>query len=210
MITTRPRVRSVEAAVQRGRRVYLRFAARGDRSDWCALREANLEHNRPWEPTLAGDPTSDERFDRLLRTQRTSDARRYLLCRRSDEAILGMINFGQIVRGAFQNAYLGYWIGVDHVRRGYMTEGVRLSLRHAFVDLGLHRVEANIKPDNQASLALARRIGFREEGFSPRYLQIAGQWADHVRFAMTIEDWQSPRRRGPRQTRIGRDSPRVR
>lgn len=195
MSRNRPRIRSVEAAVARGRRVYLRFAARGDRSGWCALRESSLEHNRPWEPSLAGEPTSDERFGRLLRTQRTKDARRYLLCRRSDEAILGMINFGQIVRGPFQNAYLGYWIGVDHVRRGYMTEGVRIALRHAFVDLGLHRVEANIKPGNEASLMLARRLGFREEGYSPRYLQIAGEWADHVRFAMTIEDWRALRPR---------------
>lgn len=195
MSAVRARARSVEASVARGRRVYLRFAARGDRRDWCALRDSSLEHNRPWEPALAGEPTSDERFDRLLRTQSTKDARRYLLCRRSDEAILGMINFGQIARGAFQNAFLGYWIGAEHVRRGYMTEGVRIALRHAFVDLKLHRVEANVKPDNAASLALARRLGFRKEGFSPRYLQIAGAWADHVRFAMTLEDWRALRRR---------------
>lgn len=104
-----------------------------------------------------------------------------------------MVNLNNIIRGAFQNAFLGYWIGAMHTRRGYATEGVRLALRYAFTDLRLHRVEANIKLDNVASLALARRIGFREEGRSPRYVHINGEWADHVRFAMTIEDWQERR-----------------
>ncbi len=123
-----------------------------------------------------------------------------LLCRRSDEAIVGMINLGQIVMDPLCSAYLGYWTGVDYLRRGYATDGVRLALRHAFGNVGLHRVEANIRPENDPSLALARRVGFREEGYSPRYLQIAGKWADHVRFAMTVEDWKARRSgTGPRQ-----------
>lgn len=104
-----------------------------------------------------------------------------------------MVSLNQIFMGPFQNAMLGYWLGVAHTGRGYMTEGLALAVRHAFSDLGLHRVEANIRPENAASLALIRRLGFREEGYSPRYLEIAGVWADHVRFAMTVEDWRSQR-----------------
>src|SRR6266566_1180875 len=82
------------------------------------------------------------------------------------------------------------WIGVRHARQGYMTEALPLALRHAFRTLRLHRVEANILPVNRASLALVRRAGFRREGYSPRYLEIAGRWADHERWALLAEDWR--------------------
>jgi ribosomal-protein-alanine N-acetyltransferase len=113
-----------------------------------------------------------------------------LICRLDDEAILGAINLNEIVRGPAQSAYLGYWIGVRHARQGYMTEALPLALRHTFRTLRLHRVEANILPVNRASLALVRRAGFRREGYSPRYLEIAGRWADHERWALLAEDWR--------------------
>ena len=76
-----------------------------------------------------------------------------------------------------------------------MAEGIELILRHAFRRLGLHRVEANLQPGNRASRALVRRAGFRQEGFSPRYLKIAGRWRDHERWAITLEDFRVRRRR---------------
>jgi ribosomal-protein-alanine N-acetyltransferase len=99
------------------------------------------------------------------------------------------------VRGGFQNAYLGYYGFAPHSRQGYMTEGMALALDVAFGILKLHRVEVNIQPTNARSLALARRIGFTHEGFSRRYVKIAGRWRDHERFAMLAEDWRRLRRK---------------
>ncbi len=102
---------------------------------------------------------------------------------------MGQASLSEIIRGPLQQAFLGYWIGRPFVRQGYMGEALPLVLRVAFGELKLHRVEANIQPGNAASIALARRVGFRMEGYSPRYLQIRGAWADHERWAMLSEEF---------------------
>jgi ribosomal-protein-alanine N-acetyltransferase len=122
---------------------------------------------------------------------------RLVVCRRRDDALVGVVNLNEIVRGAFQSAYLGYYAFAPLAGQGLMTEGMALVLRHAFRRLGLHRVEANIQPGNRASRALARRLGFRREGFSPRYLKIRGRWRDHERWALVREAWAASRRRRP-------------
>ena len=101
--------------------------------------------------------------------------------------LAGVINLNEIVRGPFLSAYLGYyaWVGGG---RGVMTAGLRLVIAEAFGPMGLHRLEANIQPSNTPSIALARRLGFRLEGFSPRYLKIAGDWRDHERWALLADD----------------------
>jgi ribosomal-protein-alanine N-acetyltransferase len=108
----------------------------------------------------------------------------------SDRTLLGVINLNEIVAGNFQSAYLGYYVFVPHEGRGVMTQGVELVLRRAFGKYRLHRVEANIMPHNEPSLRIVKRLGFRYEGFSPRYLKIWGQWRDHERWAITREDWR--------------------
>ena len=107
----------------------------------------------------------------------------------ADNKIVGAINLSQIFFGAFRSAYLGYYIGAPYARQGYMTEGLQLALAYAFNDLKLHRLEANVQPVNLNSIALVKRAGFVREGYSRRYLKIAGRWRDHERWAILREDW---------------------
>jgi len=129
-------------------------------------------------------------FAGWLRTSRGGRHEKLLVCRIEDGALLGASNINEIVRVPSQSAFLGYWIGAPYARQGYMTEALQLALHYAFRTLGLHRVEANIMPVNRASIMLVRRAGFRREGYSPRYLKIAGRWADHERWALLVEDWR--------------------
>jgi ribosomal-protein-alanine N-acetyltransferase len=116
-----------------------------------------------------------------------------LVCRHDDGAIVGSFTLSQIVGGPFKSAYLGYHAFAPFAGRGYMSAAMPLVLRHVFVTLKLHRVEANIQPTNRRSLALARGAGFSKEGYSPRYLKIGGRWRDHERWALLVEDWARTR-----------------
>lgn len=101
---------------------------------------------------------------------------------------LACINVSEIVRGAFQSAYLGFYGFRPHAGKGLTRIALRAVVEQAFGPLGLHRLEANIQPDNARSIALVESLGFNLEGFSPRYLKIDGAWRDHMRYAITVED----------------------
>lgn len=103
------------------------------------------------------------------------------------DELVGYAELTAIVRGAFRSAYLGYYAFAGFERRGLMHDGLARLLRRAFGPLGLHRVEANIQPGNQASIALVRGLGFRLEGYSPRYLKLGGRWCDHERWALLAD-----------------------
>jgi ribosomal-protein-alanine N-acetyltransferase len=102
--------------------------------------------------------------------------------------MVGVINLGNIIRGLLQGAYVGYYAFAPHAGKGLMREGLQLVLKHAFRKLKLHRLEANIQPGNHTSIRLARSCGFVREGFSRRYLKVAGKWTDHERLAILAED----------------------
>jgi ribosomal-protein-alanine N-acetyltransferase len=170
-----------------GRSVFLRPPERADRDEFISLMRSSRSFHRPW----ATAPTDDERFGAYLVDSRRHDFEAMLVCRRVDLAIVGFFNLSQIARGSLQSAYLGYAVGKPYARQGYMSEGIQLVLRHAFVTLRLHRIEANIQPGNRASIALASGAGFRREGFSPRYLKIGGRWRDHERWAILAENWRA-------------------
>jgi ribosomal-protein-alanine N-acetyltransferase len=168
-------------------RVYLRPPERSDRDEFIDLMRASRSFHRPW----ATAPTDDDRFAAYLADSRRPDFEAMLVSRHEDGAIVGFFNLSQIARGPLQSAYLGYAVGKPFARQGYMREGIELVLRHAFLTIRLHRVEANIQPGNRASIALAEGAGFRREGFSPRYLKIGGRWRDHERFAILADEWQN-------------------
>ena len=110
------------------------------------------------------------------------------------EGLAGVCNLSEIVHGVFKSAYLGYYAFAGAAGRGLMSAGLALVLDAAFNEIGLHRVEANVQPENARSLAFLARNGFTREGYSRRYLKVGGRWRDHVRFAMLAEDWRLRRR----------------
>ena len=117
-----------------------------------------------------------------------------LACRNEDDAPVGVFNLSEIVRGALWSAYLGYYAFEPHAGKGYMSEALGLVLRVAFLALRLHRIEANVQPANRGSIALVRGAGFTREGFSRRYVRVAGRWRDHERWALLAEE-HGPRER---------------
>jgi ribosomal-protein-alanine N-acetyltransferase len=155
-----------------------------DRREFLELVDASVDLHRPW----TYPPADAASYRRLLERNRADNFHALLARRSEDDAIVGLFELSDVVRGNFQNAYLGYWVGQPFAGQGYMREGMQLALRFAFQELRLHRVEANIQPANKRSLALAKTAGFRREGFSPRYLKIGGRWRDHERWAILAED----------------------
>jgi ribosomal-protein-alanine N-acetyltransferase len=152
--------------------------------------KASRRLHRPW---LAN--TGEHSFQRYVLRSDRPDVESLFVCRLSDGALAGFINVSQISYGALCSAMFGYAAFAPSAGQGYLSEGVSLALRYAFTTLNLHRVEANIQPDNVRSRTLAARCGFRLEGFSPRFLKIGGRWRDHERWAITVEDWRQLRRK---------------
>jgi [ribosomal protein S5]-alanine N-acetyltransferase len=156
----------------------------------AALASAAMQH--PW--VSAAD--TPERFDAYLARAARDDLAAYLIRHRDCGGLVGYVNINNIVRGAFQSGYLGYAAFAAHAGRGLMTAGLTAVVTDAFEVLGLHRLEANIQPANAPSIALVRRLGFRREGTSPRYLLVDGEWQDHERWAVLAEDWPGPPQAG--------------
>ena len=138
----------------------------------------------------AHPPRTVEEFRENLKRFRSGAHVGYWICT-EDGDLAGVININEIVRGVFCSGYLGYYALVPHNGHGYMKKGLRAVMTDAFRRHGLHRLEANIQPDNEASRQLVQRCGFRLEGFSPRYLKLSGRWRDHERWAITVEDWKA-------------------
>jgi [ribosomal protein S5]-alanine N-acetyltransferase len=175
-------------------RVRLRPPRRADEAaflDACAA-------SRSLHETWVSPPRTTDDFAKYVRRfsgrGRDPDHAGYLAVHDDDGALAGVFNFSQIARGALQSAYLGFYAFARYAGRGLMTEGLVLALDRAFGHHRLHRVEVNVRPENARSIALVDRIGFEREGYSRRYLKLAGRWRDHVRYAMLTEDWSAKRR----------------
>ena len=170
----------------KGKKVFLRPPKIEDFAEYVQMSKSSERFHRG----LIKMAKTREDFDAFLERSEREENECFLICRSEDRAIAGMINLSQIFRGIFQNAYLGYGLGVKFTGRGLMTEAVELILKFAFKDLKLHRVEANVQPKNKASIAVLQRAGFTKEGFSRKYLKIGGRWRDHERWAIIAEDWR--------------------
>ena len=182
-----------------GRRVMLRPLVSSDFEAWREVRIRSREWLVRWEPRpIAGQPDAAE--DRRVFAARCGarDRERQLGTGYGFGILVagrfaGEINISSIQRGPFQNAYVGYWIDQAMAGHGYVPESAVLLLRFAFEELALHRIQIAIIPRNRASRRVAEKLGLREEGVASRYLEINGVWEDHVRYAITAEEWW-PRR----------------
>lgn len=173
-----------ENILREGSRTALRRPQADDLAELQLLIESSKELHLPWVE-LDGRAGSVEAYLRNCRSER-ADA--FLVCEGVGHKIAGVFNLSEIVRGVLQSAYLSFYVHADLQGQGLMAEGLDLVIAEAFEDMGLHRIEANIQPGNDRSKRLVERCGFRLEGFSPRYLKIGGQWRDHERWALTVED----------------------
>ena len=182
-----------------GRRVLLRPLAAADFAAWSEVRLRNEGWLLPWEPRRSvghPDPTRDRdaftvRCHARERERQLGTGYGFGIFVDGDFA--GEINLSAVQRGPFQSAYVGYWIDEKHAGNGYMPEAVVVLSRFAFDDLHLHRLQVAIIPRNSASRRVVEKLDLREEGIAERYLEINGVWEDHVRYAITVEEWDERR-----------------
>lgn len=178
-----------------GVEIVLRPMARSDNARWEELRSDNVDWLRPWEATL---PTGPEPPISLNRLRRLLDraAREGLVLPFVIEAnglLVGQMHLFDIVWGSRWTAAAGYWLDRRWTGRGLATWALAMAIDHAIFDVGLHRVEVGIRPENASSLAVAHRLGLPNEGFRAGQVHVDGAWRDHIEFAVTAEQLGSQR-----------------
>lgn len=180
----------------RTRRLHLRPLVPTDFAEWREVRNRNADWLLKWEPSRpSGSP--DVINDRHAFAARCNarERERHLGTGFGfgvfvDGALAGEMNLSSVQRGPFQNCYVGYWIDEAHAGESFTPEALVAVLRFGFEELGLHRLQIAIIPRNSASRRVVEKLDVREEGVAIRYLEINGAWEDHVRYAMTSEDWE--------------------
>lgn len=178
-----------------GRRVVLRPLAPHDFSAWREVRVRNEDWLVPWEP-IRQPSMPDVSRDRgafearcLARDRERTADHAYPFGVFVDQQFAGEVNINNVTRGALQGASVGYWIDRARAGHGYVAEAVVVVARFAFTQLELHRLEVCIVPRNTNSRRVMEKLRFRNEGVAERFLEIAGTWEDHVRYAITAEEW---------------------
>lgn len=162
-----------------------------DEGAWRNLRRVNADWLRPWDATLpAHDPAVPHTFRALVReTNREARAGRSLAMAIWWEGrLVGQVTVGGIVWSALRSAHIGYWIDRGHAGRGITPLAVAVLGDYCWRELNLHRIEIAIRPENQASLRVVEKLGFRHEGQRPGYLHIDGDWRDHLVYALNAEE----------------------
>ena len=167
-----------------------------DKKEWTEVRSRNRQWLAPWEasnPQPGGELPDYRHMVRSLKAQAAqATALPFLITERvpgrRDPAIVGQLTVSSIVWGSAMMATLGYWVDQARAGHGIAPTAVALATDHCFKTLGLHRMEINIRPENGPSLRVVEKLGFRDEGYRPRFLHIDGEWADHRSFALTAEE----------------------
>ena len=174
----------------RGLQVVLRPLVVADAPVFHAVRRANASWLEPWDAT-SPDPDAPARSFEDLVAHYDAEAlagRSLPLVIEVDGRLVGQVSFGSIVLGSFRSCFVGYWVSRSMAGQGVVPTAVALAGDHLMGPLGLHRLEVNIRPENTASLAVVRKLGFRSEGLRPHFLHIDGAWRHHRSFALTTED----------------------
>jgi len=155
-----------------------------------------VHRNRPLHKGLVSPPGDLEAYRRYINTLRQRNRVGFVVIHDGTKELAGVINVNEIVLGAFRSAYLGYYAFAPYAGRGLMREGMQKVIDHCFRELRLHRLEANIQPENTRSICLVQGLGFQKEGYSPRYLKVCGRWRDHERWAIrsSASSISSPRK----------------
>ncbi|HLS65181.1 MAG TPA: GNAT family protein [Ruania sp.] len=170
--------------------VRLRPLRRRDRDAWQRLRRRNMGWLLPWEATSPDGTVPQASFTgyvrQLNRAARQDTGYAFVVEYRGE--LVGQVSVAGVSRGSLQSASIGYWISEHVAGRGIIPTAVAMVADYCFTDLGLHRVEINIRPENSASLRVVEKLGFRDEGVRRAYLHIQGQWADHRTFALTVDE----------------------
>jgi len=192
-------VRVGGSSVLEGRRVALRPLRPEDFDAWRGVRERSAEWLLKWEPRLPAGQPDPTRSSAAFAARCSARQREWQLGSGYGFGIFvghrfaGEINLSGLQRGPFQNAYVGYWIGEEFAGNGYVPEALVVLARFAFEELALHRVQVAIIPRNKASRRVVEKLELRGEGLAERYLEINGIWEDHVRYAITAEEWAQRR-----------------
>ena len=175
-----------------GQRIFLRPPKRRDALKWQKLRMSSKKFLVPWEPSWDASSCSRRAFLRYFKNSNylanMDRAYSFLIFKIDDNTLLGGINVGNVRRGVAQSASLGYWVGVNHARNGYMKEALQILIPTLFIDLRLNRLEAATLEENTASRNLLKKIGFKKEGILRKYLKINGIWRDHVLYGLLEND----------------------
>jgi ribosomal-protein-alanine N-acetyltransferase len=180
-----------------GRRIVMRPLAAGDFRAWSEVRVHNEEWLTVWEPRRnpsLPDPTVERSAFSARCAQRDRDRAigiAYQFGLFIGDRVVGEINLNNVIRGAMQSGTIGYWIDRRHAGQEYVAEGVSALIRYAFETLGLHRIEICIVPRNTNSRRVMDKLAIRDEGTAQRYLEINGEWEDHIRYGMTVEEWNA-------------------
>ena len=183
----------------RGRRVTLRPLVLGDFESWREVRQRNMDWLTKWEPQrIAGQPDTTKDRDAFAIRCSARQRERQLGTGYGngifvDGTFCGEINLNSLQRGPFQSAYIGYWIDEKWAGQSLVPEALVAMIRFAFDDLRLHRVQISIIPRNSNSRRVVEKLNIRNEGVAVRYLEINGTWEDHVRYAITVEEWHDRR-----------------